>query len=185
MILKSKIVSSNKRIELSDILVVSIMSWLSVTSFVFSLDWKIHFNLDFVLKLFRCSKGDVWDVLLTTLQNEPTKLSQEKAGWWSYGKLTQKIWRMNWHVTAMISYICFLFLLLGMSGQHVNKHLYTLFSSKPHTLLASANPPMTHFELQSDLVSQVRDMRPWNFWKYVSLTKKVYWWNHSHFWEHT
>ena len=25
-------------------------------------------------------------------------------------------------------------------------------------------------------------MRPWNFWKYLSLTKKVYWWNCSHFW---
>ena len=37
-------VSSNKRIFLSDIQVVSIMSWLSVNSFVFSLDRKIHFN---------------------------------------------------------------------------------------------------------------------------------------------
>ena len=55
-------VSSNKRIELSDIQVVSIMTWLSVNSFVFSLDWKIHFNLDFVWKSFRCIMGDVWDV---------------------------------------------------------------------------------------------------------------------------
>ena len=32
------------------------------------------------------------------------------------------------------------------------------------------------------LVSQVRDlMRPSNFWKYVSLTNKVYLWNHSIF----
>ena len=29
----------------------------------------------------------------------------------------------------MISYICFLFLLLGVSGYHVNTYLYTLFSS--------------------------------------------------------
>ena len=35
----------------------------------------------------------------------------------------------------------------------------------------------------NNLVSQVRDlMRPWNFWKYFSLTNEVYWWNHSHFW---
>ena len=33
------------------------------------------------------------------------------------------------------------------------------------------------------LVSQVRDlMRPWNFWKYFSLTNRIYWWNRSHFW---
>ena len=25
-------------------------------------------------------------------------------------------------------------------------------------------------------------MRPWNFWKYFSLTNEVYWWNRSHFW---
>ena len=56
-------VSNNKKIELSDIQVVSIMSWLSVNSFVFSLDWKIYFNLDFLLKSFRCSMGDIWDVL--------------------------------------------------------------------------------------------------------------------------
>ena len=54
--------SSNKRIELSDIQVVSIMSRLSLNSFVFSSDWKIHFNLDFVLKSFRYSQGNVWDV---------------------------------------------------------------------------------------------------------------------------
>ena len=35
----------------------------------------------------------------------------------------------------------------------------------------------------NNLVSQVRDlMRPWNFWKYFSLTKEVYGWNRSHFW---
>ena len=55
-------VSNNKKIELSDIQVVSIMSWFSVNSFVFSLDWKIYFNLDFLLKSFRCSMGDIWDV---------------------------------------------------------------------------------------------------------------------------
>ena len=38
----------------------------------------------------------------------------------------------------------------------------------------------------NNLVSHVRDLiRPWNFWKYVSLTFiEVYWWNHSHFWWH-
>ena len=56
-------VYSNKRIELSDIQVVLIMSWLSVSSFVFSLDRKLYFNLGFVLNSFRCSKGDVWDML--------------------------------------------------------------------------------------------------------------------------
>ena len=109
-------VSSNKRIELSDIQVVSIMSWLSVNSFVFSLDWKIHFNLDFVLKSFRCSKGDVWDVFCLQLYEmnpqscRRRKLDDEVTENW------HKIWRMNWHVTAMISCICFLFLLLGVSG---------------------------------------------------------------------
>ena len=32
------------------------------------------------------------------------------------------------------------------------------------------------------LVSQVRDtIKPWNVWKYVSLTKEVHWWCHFHF----
>ena len=60
-------VSSNKRIERSDIQVVSIMSWHFVNSFVISLDWIIHFSLDFVLKSFRCSKVDVWDVFCLKL----------------------------------------------------------------------------------------------------------------------
>ena len=34
----------------------------------------------------------------------------------------------------------------------------------------------------NNLVSQVRDLRPWNFWKYFSVTNEVYWWNRSHFW---
>ena len=55
-------VSSNKKIELSDIQVVSIMAWLCGNSFEFSLDLKIHFNVDFVLKSFRWSKEDVWGV---------------------------------------------------------------------------------------------------------------------------
>ena len=109
-------VSSNKRIELSDIQVVSIMSWLSVNSFVFSLDWKIHFNLDFVLKSFRCSMGDVWDVFCWQLyEMNPQDCRRKKLD----DELTEnwhKIWRMKWHVTAKISYICFLFLLLGVSG---------------------------------------------------------------------
>ena len=60
-------VSSNKRIERSDIQVVSIMSWIFVNSFVISLDWTTHFNLDFVLKSFRCSKWDVRDVFCLQL----------------------------------------------------------------------------------------------------------------------
>ena len=102
-------VSSNKRIELSDIQVVSIMSWLSVNSFVFSLDWKIHFNLDFVLKSYRCSKGDVWDVFCWQLyEMNPQNCRRKKLG----DKVTKnwhKIWRMNWHVTTIISCICFCF----------------------------------------------------------------------------
>ena len=35
----------------------------------------------------------------------------------------------------------------------------------------------------NNLASQVRDlMRPWNFWKYFSLTHEVCWWNRSRFW---
>ena len=62
----------------------------------------------------------------------------------------------------------------------VNKVSLT-FSSQNHTPLQLL--PMTHFELQSlqanflafhnNLVSHVRELiGPWNFWKYVSLTKK-------------
>ena len=109
-------VSSNRRTEHSDIQVASIMSWLSVNSFVFSLDWKIHFNLNFVLKSFRCSMGDVWDVFCWQLYEMNTqdcrrkKLDDEVTENW------HKISKVNWHVTAMISYICFLFLLLRVTS---------------------------------------------------------------------
>ena len=89
-------VSNNKRIELPDIQVVSTISWLSVHSFVFSLDWKIHFNFDFVLKSFRCSKGDVWDVFCWQLyemnpQNcRRKKLDDEVMEHW-YGRYGERI----------------------------------------------------------------------------------------------
>ena len=105
-------VSNNKRIELSDIQVVSTISWLSVHSFVFSLDWKIHFNFDFVLKSFRYSKGDVWDVFCWQLyemnpQNcRRKKLDDEVTENWHrrYGELIG-IWQ-QWLV---IFAICFYF----------------------------------------------------------------------------
>ena len=107
--------SSNKSIERSDIQGVSIMLWIFVNSFVISLDWTVHSNLDFFLKSFRCSKGDVWDVFCLQLyemnpQNCRRKNLDDKVmeNW-------HKICRMNWHVAAMISCICFLFLLLGVS----------------------------------------------------------------------
>ena len=83
------LVSSNKRIKLSDVQVVSIMSWLFVNSFVFSLDWKIHFNFNFVLKLFRCSKGDVWYVFCWQLyEMNPKNYRRKNLG----NKVTE-----NWH----------------------------------------------------------------------------------------
>ena len=98
-------VSSNKRTGRSDIQVVSIMSWLFVNSFVISLDWTNHSNLDFVLKSFRCHKGDIWDVpCLQLYEMNPQKCCSKKLddegteNW-------HKIWGMNWHVTAMISFI--------------------------------------------------------------------------------
>ena len=81
--------------------------------FCLSLEWKIHFNLDFVLKSFRCSKRDVWRVLLTTLRNESTKLLHKKAGWWSYRKLTQSRrygeWFGMWKQWLVIFIFCFYF----------------------------------------------------------------------------
>ena len=105
-------VSNNKRIELSDMQVLSTMSWLSVNSFVFSLDWKIYFNLDFVLKSFSYSKGDVWDVFCWQLykmnpQNcRRKKLDDEVTENWHrrYGELIG-IWQ-QWLV---IFAICFYF----------------------------------------------------------------------------
>ena len=75
-------VSSNKRKELSDIQVVSIISWLSAnSSFCLSLDWKIYFNLDFVLKSFRCCKGDVWNVFCWQLyEMNPQNCRRKKFG---------------------------------------------------------------------------------------------------------
>ena len=56
----------------------------------------------------------IWKYQEEIFLAQPLKLVIKRC--WSYGKLTQKTWRMNWHVAAMISYICFLFLLLGVSG---------------------------------------------------------------------
>ena len=81
-------IPSIKRIELS--VTFNLFQWCHdlFTVLCLSLDWKIRFNLDFVLKSFRCSKGDVWRVLLTTLRMIP-QMSYEKAGLWIYKKLTQ------------------------------------------------------------------------------------------------
>ena len=102
---------SIKRIELS--VRLKLFQWfhdLLFTVLCVFLDWKIHFKLDFVLKSFRCSKGDVWRVLLRTLQNDPTKL-QEEAGWWSYGKLAQSRrygeWIGLWQQWLVVFIFCF------------------------------------------------------------------------------
>ena len=105
-------VSSNKRIELSNIQVISIMSWLSVNSFVFSLDWKIDFNLNFVFKLFRCSKGDVWDVFCWQIYEMNSqnccrkKLDDEVMENWhrGYGE-----WIGMWQQWLIIFVFCFYF----------------------------------------------------------------------------
>ena len=104
--------SSNKKIELSDIQVVSIMPWLSVNSFVISLDWEIHFNLNFVLKSFRCSKWDVWDVFCWQLYDiNPQNCRRKKLGdettenWHGrYGK-----WIGTWQQWLVIFVFCFYF----------------------------------------------------------------------------
>ena len=105
-------VSSNKRIELSDIQVVSTMSWLSVNSFVFSFDWKIHFNLDFVWKLFRCSMGDVWALFCWQLYEmnpqdcRRKKLNDEVTENWHrrYGE-----WIGMWQQWLVVFVFCFYF----------------------------------------------------------------------------
>ena len=75
----------------------------------------------------------------------------------------------------------------------VNK-VSLIFSSQNHTplwllsmlqwLILNCNQTLqvNFLAFYNNLVSQVRDlMRPWNLSKYISLTNKVYWWNHSHF----
>ena len=56
----------------------------------------------------------IWKYQEEIFLAQPLKLVIKRC--WSYGKLTQKTSRMNWHVAVMIIYICFLFLLLGVSG---------------------------------------------------------------------
>ena len=52
-----------------------------VNSFVISLDWTIDSNLDFVLKSFKCSKGDVWDVFSWQLyEMNPQNCRRKKLG---------------------------------------------------------------------------------------------------------
>ena len=73
----------------------------------------------------------------------------------------------------------------------VNK-VSLIFSSQNHTplwllsmlqwLILNCNQTLqvNFLAFYNNLVSQVRDlMRPWNFWKYFSLTNEVYWWNRS------
>ena len=80
IILKSKVLFLVlKKIEISVMFKLFEYRDLLFTVLCLSLNWKIHFNLDFVMVSFRCSKRNVWDVVLTTLQNEPTKLAG-KAG---------------------------------------------------------------------------------------------------------
>ena len=81
IILKSKVLFLVlKKIEISVMVKLFQYRGLLFTVLCLSLNWKIHFNLDFVMVSFRCSKRNVWHVVLTTLQNEPTKL-ERKAGW--------------------------------------------------------------------------------------------------------
>ena len=62
-------ISSIKGIELS--VKFKLFKWCHdmFTVLCLSLDWKIHFNFDFVLKSFRCSKRDVSHVLLKIVKN--------------------------------------------------------------------------------------------------------------------
>ena len=121
-------VASYKRIELSDIQVVSIMSWLSVNSFVFSLDWTIHFNLDFVVKSFRRSKGDVWDVFCLQLyEMNPQNCSRKKLddevteNWHKrYGE-----WIGMWQQWLVIFLFCFTFRNVRLTCKYT--FIYTVF----------------------------------------------------------
>ena len=108
-------VSSNKRVERSDIQVVSIMSWLFVNSFVISLDWTIHSNLDFVLNSFRCSKGYVWDGFCLQLYEMNPQNCRRKKLEMKLRKIGTRYgeWIGMWQQWLVI---CFLFLLLGVSG---------------------------------------------------------------------
>ena len=98
--------------SVSDTHVVSIMSWLFVNSFVIFLDWTIHSNLDFVLKSFRCNKGDVWDVFCLQLyEMNPQncrwkKLDDEVTENWHrrYGE-----WTGMWKQWLVIFVFCFYF----------------------------------------------------------------------------
>ena len=83
-----------------------------VNSFVISLDWTIHSNLDFVFKSFRCSKGDVWDVFCLQLyemnpQNcRRKKFEDEVMENWHrrYGE-----WIGMWQQWLVIFVFCFYF----------------------------------------------------------------------------
>ena len=116
------------QIERSDIQVVSIMSWLFVNSFVISLDWTIHFNLDFVLKSFRCSKGDVWDVFCLQLyemnpQNcRRKKLDDEVMENWHrrYGE-----WIGMWQQWLVIFFSVFTFRSARLTYKYI--FIYTVF----------------------------------------------------------
>ena len=53
--------------------------FLYTVSCLFSLDFRNYLNLDCLLKLFRCSKGDVCRILVTSLWIIPAELPKENA----------------------------------------------------------------------------------------------------------
>ena len=76
-------ISSIKRIELSVKFKLFKRCHDIFTVLCLSLNWKIYFNLDFVLKSFRCSKRDVRRFLLKIVENcRRKKLGDEVTDNW-------------------------------------------------------------------------------------------------------
>ena len=116
-------VSSNKRVEQSDIQVVSIMSWLFVNSFVMLFDWTIHSNLAFVLKSFRCSKGDVWDVFCLQLSKWTHKMLDDEVMENWHRRYAE--WISMWQQWLVIFVSCFYFRSVRLTCKYT--FIYTAF----------------------------------------------------------
>ena len=155
------LISSIKRIEVS--VKFKLFQWCHDLFIVLclSLDWRIHFNLDFVLKSFRCNKGDVWRVLLKTLWNDPIKL-------WLGDEVTE-----NWHKVEDMeneldcdnNYELYLFSVSSVRNfkLHINKHLHCFLQMYDDT-----------FNLLGIQCRGVHPPHEWNFfviWEAAQWTK--------------
>ena len=153
-------VSSIKGIELS--VKFKLFKWCHdiFTVLCLSFYWKSHFNLDFVLKSFRCSKRDVWHVLLKIVQNcRRKKLGDEVTYNW------HKVEDMENELDCDSNDYLYLFSVFTVRSfkLHANKHMHCFLQIHDDTFNflgiqggGCASSPWTNFFVISEAAQWVK-----------------------------